>query len=245
MELFVNERLDYIGKKDLKIIQANEMFSFSLDAVLLAKFVHVPIRKGKLVDLCSGNGVIPLLLSERTKGQITAIEIQEKLCDMAERSIRLNQLEDKIDVICQDINRLSPAFLNGSYDVVTCNPPYFKVSNEKDVKQNDLIAGARHEIYCTLEDTVRTMSKLLKQGGKGAFVHRPKRLVEIIELMKKYKLEPKRIQFVYPKRGLDANIVLIEGTKGGKSDVNVLSPLVVYKDNNEYTDEMKAILYER
>src|SRR5690606_19161015 len=100
--------------------------------VLLAKFVHVPIRKGKLVDLCSGNGVIPLLLSERTKGQITAIEIQEKLCDMAERSIRLNQLEDKIDVICQDINRLSPAFLNGSYDVVTCNPPYFKVSNEKD-----------------------------------------------------------------------------------------------------------------
>lgn len=245
MELFANERIDYIGKKDLKIIQANGMFSFSLDAVLLAKFVYVPIQKGMLIDLCSGNGVIPLLLSERTKGRIRAVEIQEKLCHMAERSVHLNHLDERIDVICQDINRLSPAFLDESYDVVTCNPPYFKVSNEKDVKQNELVAGARHEIYCTLEDTVRTMSKLLKQGGKGAFVHRPKRLIELIELMKKYKLEPKRIQFVYPKRVSDANIVLIEGTKGGKPDVNVLPPLVVYEHNNEYTDEMKAILYEQ
>lgn len=245
MKRFVNERIDYIGKKELKIIQASEFFSFSLDAVLLAKFVYVPIQKGKLIDLCSGNGVIPLLLSERTKGHITAIEIQETLCDMAERSIRLNQLEHRIDVVCQDINQLSPSFLNESYDVVTCNPPYFKIDEEVDLKQNDWIAGARHELFCTLEDTVRTMSKLLKQGGKGAFVHRPKRLVELIELMKAYRLEPKRIQFIHPKKASEANIVLIEGTKDGKPGLQVYQPLTVYNEQREYTDEMKEILYGR
>lgn len=243
MELLANERIDYIGKKDLKIIQANDVFSFSLDAVLLAKFVHVPIQKGKIIDLCSGTGVIPLILSERTKVQMVAVEIQEKLCHMAERSVRLNQLEHQIEIICEDINRLDSTFLNETYDVVTCNPPYFKVTNEKDLKKNEQVAIARHELYCTLEDVVRTASRLLKQGGKGAFVHRPKRLIELIETMKKYKLEPKRIQFVYPKRGMDANIVLIESMKCGKPDVKILPPITVYEDNNEYTEQIKEILY--
>lgn len=243
MELLANERIDYIGKKDLKIIQANDVFSFSLDAVLLAKFVHVPIQKGKIIDLCSGTGVIPLILSERTKAQMVAVEIQEKLCHMAERSVRLNQLEHQIEIICEDINRLESTFLNETYDVVTCNPPYFKVTNEKDLKKNEQVAIARHELYCTLEDVVRTASRLLKQGGKGAFVHRPKRLIELIETMKKYKLEPKRIQFVYPKRGMDANIVLIESMKCGKPDVKILPPITVYEDNNEYTEQIKEILY--
>lgn len=243
MELLANERIDYIGKKELKIIQASDVFPFSLDAVLLAKFVYVPIQKGKIIDLCSGTGVIPLILSERTKAQIVAVEIQERLCHMAERSVRLNQLEHQIDIICQDINRLDPSFFNETYDVVTCNPPYFKVTNEKDLKKNEQMAIARHEIYCTLEDVVRTASRLLKQGGKGAFVHRPKRFIELIETMKKYHLEPKRIQFVYPKRGMDANIVLVESIKGGKPDVQILPPLIVYDDKNEYTDEIKEIIY--
>lgn len=245
MELLANERIDYIGKKHLKIIQANDVFSFSLDAVLLAKFVYVPIQKGKLLDLCAGNGVIPLLLSERTKGRIVAVEIQEKLCNMANRSMHLNRLDGRIDIICEDLNALAPTFLDESFDVVTCNPPYFKRSEEKDLKINEHVAIARHEIHCTLEDTVRVMSKSLKQGGKGAFVHRPKRLIELIELMKRYKLEPKRIQFVHPKRGSEANTVLIEGTKGGKADVKVLPPLFVYDDNNEYSQQLKEILYEQ
>ncbi len=243
MELLKNERIDYIGKKELKIIQASDVFPFSLDAILLAKFVHVPIQKGKIIDLCSGTGVIPLILSERTKAHIQAVEIQEKLCHMAERSVRLNQLDDRIEIICQDINRLDVSIANESYDVVTCNPPYFKVTNEKDLKKNEQMAIARHEIFCTLEDVVRTASRLLKQGGKGAFVHRPKRFIELVETMKKYHLEPKRIRFVYPKRGMDANIVLVESMKGGKPDVKILPPLIVYDDNNEYTDEIKEIIY--
>ncbi len=243
MKLFANERIDYIGKKELKIIQASGLFSFSLDSILLAKFVYVPFQKGKLIDLCSGNGAIPLLLSERTKGHITGVEIQEKLSDMAKRSVRMNQLENRIDMICQDINQLSPEFLDESYDVATCNPPYYKLSEEKDIKTNEWLAGATHELYCTLEDVVRTMSKLLKNGGKGAIVHRPKRMVELIELMKAYRLEPKRIQFVHPKKESEANIVLIEGTKGGKPGVRILPPLVVYDEHHEYTSEIKEIVY--
>lgn len=243
MKLLANERIDYIGKRELKIIQASDVFPFSLDAVLLAKFVHVPIQKGKIIDLCSGTGVIPIILSERTKAQIVAVEIQEKLCHMAERSVRLNELEHRIKIICQDINRLDSSFLNGTYDVVTCNPPYFKVTDEKDLKKNEQMAIARHEIYCTLEDVVRTASRLLKQGGKCAFVHRPKRFIELIETMKKHRLEPKRIQFVYPKREMDANIVLVESIKGGKPDAKILPPITVYDDNGEYTDEIKEIIY--
>ncbi len=245
MVLLPTERMDYIGKKDLRIIQGTGVFSFSLDAVLLAKFVYVPIQGGKLIDLCTGNGVIPLLLSERTKGSIIGVEIQEKLCNMAERSIQLNELEDRIEIMCQDLNKLDSSFLNASFDVVTCNPPYFKVENERDVKQEKHIAIARHEIYCTLEDTIRTMSHLLKQGGKGAIVHRPSRLLELMALMREYKMEPKRLQFIYPKVGSDANIVLIEGVKGGKPSLKVLSPLVVYEKTNHYTQEMKELLYER
>lgn len=242
-ELMEHERIDYIGRKDIKIIQAGDVFSFSLDSVLLAKFVYVPIQKGKLIDLCTGNGVIPLLLSRRTKGNIVALDIQEKLCDMAERSVRLNGLHDRIKILCNDLNQLESSFLDGSYDVVTCNPPYFKRTNERDIKKSLHTAIARHEMYCTLEDCVRTMSRLLKQGGKGAFVHRPNRLVELLELMKKYKLEPKRLQFIHPKNGSDANTVLIEGTKSGKPGLKVLPPLTVYDGNNVYTTEIKEILY--
>ncbi|RTR26393.1 tRNA1(Val) (adenine(37)-N6)-methyltransferase [Robertmurraya yapensis] len=243
VQLKDDERLDYLLAEDLRIIQSPSVFSFSLDAVLLARFVYVPIQKGKLIDLCSGNGVIPLFLSARTKGDITGVEIQERLYDMALRSIEYNQLEDRIQMIHGDIKDMPRELGNGKYDVVTCNPPYFPTPSKEEINANEHLAIARHEIYCTLEDTIRVASQLAKQGGKVAFVHRPGRLVDIVTLMRQYRLEPKRIQLVYPKRGKEANTLLVEAIKDGKSDLKILPPLYVYEENNEYTPEIKEILY--
>lgn len=237
-----DERLDYLLAENLRIIQSPSVFAFSLDAVLLAKFVYVPIQKGNLIDLCSGNGVIPLLLSTRTKGKIVGVEIQERLYDMAVRSIEYNGLSERLQMIHGDIKEMPEKLGNGEFDIVTCNPPYFPVLS-KNINENEHLAIARHEILCTLEDAVKSASKLLKQGGKAAFVHRPGRLLEIVFLMRKYRLEPKRIQFVYPKAGKEANTLLIEGIKDGRPDLKILPPLIVYNDDNEYTNELKEILY--
>lgn len=243
VELKGDERLDYLLSEDMRIIQSPSVFAFSLDAVLLAKFVYVPIQKGKLVDLCSGNGVIPLFLSTRTKGTITGIEIQERLYDMAVRSIAYNHLTDRLHMIHGDIKEIHKTIGHDQYDVVTCNPPYFPTPAKSEMNENEHLAIARHEILCTLEDAVRASSILLKQGGKAAFVHRSGRLIDIITLMRKYNLEPKRVQFVYPKAGKEANTLLIEGIKGGNADLKILPPLTVYQDHNEYTPEMRNILY--
>jgi tRNA1(Val) A37 N6-methylase TrmN6 len=243
VELYDDERLDYLLNEDIRIIQSPSVFSFSLDAVLLAKFAYMPIQKGQIVDLCTGNGVIPLLLSMRTKGKIIGIEIQERLCDMAKRSVQYNGLEQQIEIIHGDIKDAPKQLGYSKYDVVTCNPPYFPTISKEEMNKNVHFAIARHEIYCTLEDVIRISSQLLKQGGKAAFVHRPGRLLDIITLMRKYRLEPKRLRFVYPKIGKEANTILIEGIKDGNPDLKVLPPLIVYNDNNEYTDEVKQLLY--
>jgi len=237
-----DERLDYLLGEPLRIIQSPSVFSFSLDAVLLAKFVYVPIQKGNLVDLCAGNGVIPLLLSRRTKGHIHGVEIQERLHDMAVRSVQYNNLSEQITMYHEDLNKILPVLGHDKYDVVTCNPPYFLTPAKEIQNDNMHYAIARHEIMCTLEDVVRVSSQLLKQGGKAAFVHRPGRLLDILTLMRKYRIEPKRLQFVYPKAGREANTILVEGIKGGSPDLKLLPPLVVYKDNNEYTEELKEII---
>lgn len=238
-----DERLDYLLAEDLRIIQSPSVFSFSLDAVLLAKFVYVPIQKGQLIDLCSGNGVIPLFLSARTKGFITGVEIQERLFDMAKRSVQYNNLQDRLHMIHGDIKNMPKKLGYGKFDVVTCNPPYFQTLSTEEVNENEHLAIARHEILCTLEDAIQASSQLVRQGGKVAFVHRPGRLLDMITIMRKYKLEPKRIQFVYPKQGKEANTLLIEATKDGSPDLKVLPPLFVYNEENEYTSEIKEILY--
>lgn len=237
-----NERLDYLPNKQ-QIIQAQDVFSFSIDAVLLAKFVYVPIQKGKLIDLCSGNGVIPLILSTRTKGQIIAVELQERLYDMAVRSISLNQLNDRITMYCADINDLPESIELDTFDVVTCNPPYFPINEKTERNMNEHLLAARHEVYCTLEDVIRISSKLVKQKGKVAIVHRPERIAEIFLLMKKYRIEPKRMQLIYPKRKKEANIVLIEGIKDGQMGLKCLPPLVVYDEHRQYTKEFAEVYY--
>jgi tRNA1(Val) A37 N6-methylase TrmN6 len=238
-----DESLDFLLAEDLRIIQSPSVFAFSIDAVLLARFVYVPIQKGNLIDLCSGNGVIPLFLSTRTKGKITGVEIQERLFDMANRSIVYNKLEDRLSVIHGDIKEMPKLLGHGKYDVVTCNPPYFTTPSKGEINENEHLAIARHEILCTLEDTIRVSSQLVRQGGKVAFVHRPGRLIEMVSLMRQYRLEPKRIQFVYPKKGKEANTLLIEAVKDGSPDLKILPPLHVYDDNNEYTKEISGILY--
>ncbi|MGG3523172.1 tRNA1(Val) (adenine(37)-N6)-methyltransferase [Bacillus pseudomycoides] len=243
MHLYEDERLDYLLAEEMKIIQSPSVFNFSLDAVLLANFAWVPIQKGNLLDLCTGNAVIPLLLSTRTKGNITGVEIQERLYDMGVRSIQYNKLEERIQLIHGDLKDMPEQLGRHQYDVVTCNPPYFQTPKASEKNINEHLAIARHEIMCTLEDVVYASSQLVKQGGKVAFVHRPGRLLDIVTLMRKYKIEPKRVQFVYPKAGKEANTLLIEGIKDGNVDLKILPPLFVYEENNEYTKELRSILY--
>ncbi|WP_307258216.1 tRNA1(Val) (adenine(37)-N6)-methyltransferase [Oikeobacillus pervagus] len=243
VQLMGDERLDYLLAEDLRIIQSPSVFAFSLDAVLLARFTYVPIQKGNIVDLCSGNGVIPLLLSTRSKGKIYGVEIQKRLYHMGVRSIEYNQLSHQIEMIHGDLKNAPKTLGYSKYDVVTCNPPYFITPSNKEINENQHLAIARHEIYCTLEDCIRVSSELLKQGGKASFVHRPGRLLDLITLMRKYRLEPKRIQFVYPKMGKEANTILVEGIKDGRPDLKILPPLFVYDENNEYTPEIRVILY--
>lgn len=238
-----DERLDYLLAEDLRIIQSPSVFSFSLDAVLLARFVNVPHHKGSIVDLCAGNGAIPLFLIARTKAAITAVELQDRLVDMAERSVEYNELHQQIQIIKGDVKTIAPVLGIEKHDVVTCNPPYFLAHEASDKNLKEHMAIARHEIHLKLDEMIHTTGKLLKQGGKAAFVHRPERLIDIIEGMRANRIEPKRIQLVHPKEGKEANILLIEGSKDGKPGLKILPPLFVYDAKGEYTKEVSEMLY--
>lgn len=232
-----NERIDELQRNGYKIIQNTEKFCFGMDAVLLSGFAR--IKEGETVlDMGTGTGIIPILLEAKTKAaHITALEIQEESVDMARRSVHLNGLADKIDVVMGDIKEADTLFPAASFDVITCNPPYM-------IKQHGLTnpdapkAIARHEILCTFEDVVRSAAKLLKTGGKFFLVHRPFRLAELIVTMTEYGVEPKRLRLVYPYADKEPNMVLIEGCRGGKPRMTVEKPLIVYKAPGVYTDEI-------
>lgn len=238
-----DERLDYLLAEELRIIQSPTVFAFSLDAVLLARFVQLPPKRGSIVDLCSGNGVVPLLMSRRTEAPIIGVEIQERLYDMAVRSMDYNDLLGRISMVHGDLKEAPSQLGFEKHTVVTCNPPYFVTPSSGEINVNEHLAIARHEIHCTLEDCIRSSSQLLKQGGKAAFVHRPGRLLDLVTYMRKYRLEPKRLRFVYPKPGKEANTVLIEGMKDGAPDLKILPPLFVYNEHGEYTEEIREMLY--
>ncbi|WP_425292882.1 tRNA1(Val) (adenine(37)-N6)-methyltransferase [Gracilibacillus kekensis] len=246
MMLKKDERIDdLLADQTMQIIQSPTVFSFSIDAVLLADFASAPKTRGKILDLCSGNGVIPLLLSQRSAVPITGVELQARLYDMACRSIKLNDVAEQIKMIHGDLKEMPSYFKNDKFDLVTVNPPYFKTDNKKHQNANDYLTIARHEIYCTLEEVIQSCSKLVKSGGKVAMVHRPSRFVDIVSLFRQYKIEPKRIQFVYPKEGKEANILLIEGIRDGSPDLKFLSPLYTFDQKGNYTKELEGILYGR
>ena len=245
VKLYENERVDSLLAENLQIIQSADVFSFSLDAVLLADFVKSVSRLDrKAVDLCAGNGAVGLFISKKFAGRIDQVEIQSRLADMNQRSLELNGLTDRIKVYNRDLKDAFSFLEKDSYDVVTCNPPYFKTLPQSKKNPNQYLALARHEIAVTLEDTVKVTSGLLKTGGKAYYVHRPDRLIEILDTMQAHRLAPKRIKLIYPKQGRDANMVLIEAIKDGKSDgLKFLPPVITYTDQNEYTPTIKEILY--
>lgn len=246
VQLYNDERLDYLlAEESMQIIQSPTVFSFSLDAVLLAHFAYIPMKRGKVLDLCTGNGVIPLLLSRKSTAAMTGVEIQKRLVDMAKRSVELNKLDMQITMIHGDLKEMHAVLGHSSFDVVTCNPPYFRSPKKTEHNKNDYLTIARHEVYCTLEDVVRALKLHVRPGGKVAMVHRPGRMVDILALFRKYKLEPKRMQLVYPKGNRDANMLLIEGIRDGKADLTILPPLYIYDEDNAYTKEAEEIIYGR
>lgn len=234
------ERLDDLERNGFKIIQDPNKFCFGMDAVLLSGFAQV--RKNETaLDLGTGTGIIPILLKAKTEGKhFTGLEIQEESADMARRSVRYNGLDKDIDIVTGDIKEASGLFPLSSFDVVTCNPPYMTdchgLKNPEEPK-----AIARHEILCTLEDVVREAGRLVRPGGRFYMVHRPFRLVEIFDVMTRYKLEPKRMKLVYPFINKEPNMVLIEAVRGGRSRLKVEAPLIVYKAPGVYTDEIYDI----
>ena len=238
--LLENERVDDLQRNGLKIIQKTDGFCFGMDAVLLSGFAHVK-RGEKVLDMGTGTGIIPLLLSAKTQGEhFTALEIQKEIAEMAARSVAMNHLEEKIEIVNGDIKEASRIFGGASFDVVTTNPPYMNdahgLKNPTEVK-----AISRHEVLCTLEDVVREGAKVLKSGGRMYMVHRPHRLIEIISAMKQYKMEPKRLCMVHPFKDKEANMVLIEAVKGGGSWLKMEAPIIVYKEPGVYTDEIYRI----
>ncbi len=230
-------RLDDLQIKGYHIYQDPKRFCFGIDAVLLSEFAKV--KSGEVVlDLCTGNGIIPILLEAKTKGaHFSGLEIQEESASLARASVEYNGLQEKIKIVTGDIKEAEGYFDTASFHVVTVNPPYMVGShglkNEMDCK-----SIARHEVLCDLEDVIRCSSRLLKGKGRFYMVHRPFRLVEIFTCMSKYKLEPKRVRFVHPYIGKEPTMVLIEGLKDGRSRVAIEPPLIVYNEDGSYTEEL-------
>lgn len=227
--------------KDMIIYQDNDCFLFSLDSVLLANFVTLKLTDKKIIDFCSGNGPVPMLMSLRTKARIFGVEIQKYIYDMGLDSIKENKLDGQIEFINEDIKNLDKVYKAEEFDVVTCNPPYFKYKDGSLINDDKYKSIARHEVMIKLEDTLKMASYLLKNNGTFALVHRPERLIEIINLFQKYGIEPKKIQFVYPKIGKEANILLIEGIKNGKSGLKILDPLIVHDENGKYVPQVRKM----
>ena len=235
--LLPGERIDELQRNGYRIIQNPERFCFGMDAVLLSGFARAK-KQERCLDLGCGNGIIPILMEAKTEGKhFTGLEIQPESADMAKRSVALNGLQDRIDIVEGDIKDASKIFGASSFHVVTTNPPYMTAQHGlTNVYEAKTIA--RHEVLCNLEDIIRESARLLMPGGRFYMVHRPFRLAEIISLMVQYRMEPNRMRLVYPYVDREPNMVLIEGLRGGKSRMTVEKPLIVYKEPGKYTDEI-------
>ena len=237
MAIVCNELL---GRELIKIYQDTDCFNFSIDSMLLASFASVTAKTKNICDLCSGNAPIPLYLTLRTKANIIGVEVQKHSYDLALKSIEENKFNNQIKMILGNLINVHKK-IPYKVDLVTCNPPFFKIGDNQ-INPNDSKAIARHEVLATLDDIVKEASQLLNSKGRFAMVHRPDRLTEILETFKKYKIEPKRLQFIYPKMDKECNHILIEGIKDGSKDgLRILPPLYVYKSDNKWTDQILEI----
>lgn len=234
------EVINYLlGYKDYYIVQNTDMFNFSLDSVLLPNFATINTNVKNILDIGCGNAPIPLILSTKTNANIIGVEIQKEVYELALKSVKINNLESRIKIINGDINEMYDSFETETFDIITCNPPFFKVSDGSNFNDSDYKTIARHEIKLNLDQIFKISKKLLKNNGNIVMVHRPERLVDIIISMKKYNIEPKRIQFVYPKKDRDANILLIEGKKNGRPGIKIEPPIYTHDENGEYSMQVK------
>ena len=240
IKLLPNERIDELQRNGYRIIQNEKKFCFGMDAVLLSGFARA--GKGeRVLDLGTGTGIIPILMEAKTEGEsFIGLEIQEEMAEMAARSVKLNGLEEKVSIIQGDLKEASKRFGKASFDVVTCNPPYMN-QNHGLKNPDEPKAIARHELLCSFEDVAREAAALLKSGGRLYLVHRPHRLTEIFETLRAHKLEPKRMKFVHPFADAEANMVLIEAFRGGRPQMRVEAPVIVYEKPGVYTNEIYEI----
>lgn len=242
------ERIDDLGINNLKIIQNTDYFCFGTDSVLLSNFVNSNSNKNVIFDLCSGGGVIPIIISAKCKySKILAAELQNEMYDLLERNIKYNKLEDKIYSIHEDIrdyNKLRDKIREitgqGRVNIITVNPPY-KPKGRGLINEHNVKYIARHEEMCNLEDIFITASKLLEHRGKLYLVHKPERIVDLLGIARKYDLEAKRIRYIYPKVNMKPSIILIEYSKGGGNETLMLPPLIEYNEDGSYTDEIYEI----
>lgn len=237
------ERLDDVLGYDLKIYQNSSYFSFSLDSIILANYANIRLRDKNIVDFCTGNGVIPLIISKRTKSNIVGVEIQGKLAELATKSVEYNGLQKQITIVNEDVNEFSSRHLN-EFDLVLCNPPYFKVEDKSSFNESYEKKIARHEITFNLEDLCKCCKKVLKDNGKVYIVHRSDRLIDIIEIFRKHNIEPKRIRFVYENVSKESTLVLVEAQKCGNVGLKVDSPIILYNLDGTETEEYELLQKE-
>ena len=240
IQLKPGERIDDLQRNGYQIIQNPEKFCFGMDAVLLTGFAKAN-EKDVLLDIGTGTGIIPLLMSAKYHcAHLTGLEIQEESADMARRSVAMNGLQDRIDIATGDVREADKIFKSASFDCITCNPPYM-IGQHGLTNPDAPKAIARHEILCTFEDVVKAAAKLLKTGGHFYLVHRPFRLAEIMTTLSQYKLEPKRMQLVYPYVDKEPNMVLLEAVRGGKPRMTVEKPLIIFEAPSVYTSEIREV----
>ena len=230
-----NDLFDY---KNRYIMQMKDGFKFSLDSLLLAEFVNIKKDDKKILDMCTGNAPVPLVLSLKSDAEIIGFEIQKEISELALESVKINGLEKNIKIINDDIKNIDNYFDSNTFDIITCNPPYFKKKEDSIINENIVKSIARHEIEMELEDVMLISKSLLKNEGSLVLVHRTDRLIEIIELMRKHNIEPKRMRLIYPKINTESNLVLIDGRKNGKKGLKILPPLYIHNDDNSYTKEV-------
>ena len=234
-----------LGYDDMYIYQDDEMFNFSLDSVLLANFVTLNKKSTKIMDIGCGNAPIPLIMSTRTKASITGVKNQKEVYDLAKKSVKVNNLENQLEIINRDINDLYNELESDSFDVITCNPPYFKYSESSNINDSKYKVIARHELMLDIPRLLKISKKLLKNNGILAIVHRPERLLDILLEMKENNIEPKKIQLVYPSKDKEANILLIEGTKNGNPGLKILPPIYAHDEDGNYTEQVKRYFEKR
>ncbi len=230
------------GNKNLRICQDDKMFKFSLDTMLLASFVTVKKKCKRILDIGTGNAPIPVMLSEKTKATIVGVEIQKSLVELANKTIKMNNLENQVEIINKDVKEWYKNEAGDKFDTIVCNPPFFKTSENSNLNQAVEKTIARHEITLTVEDVMKIAKKMLINGGNLAIVQRPERFVDVLLAMKENNISPKRIKVIYPKREKAAHMVLIEGTKNGKKGIKIEESLIAHNDDEKYTKNLKKYI---